>query len=124
LNLTSLSLILAGVLLNGAAQLLLKAGTTRLGHFEFSLANIVPVGWQAATQPHIVTAVLCYGVSIIVWTMALSRVPVSIAFPMLSVAYFVTAFGGWFFFGEPLTAQKLIGIGVICVGVFIVARSA
>jgi multidrug transporter EmrE-like cation transporter len=124
LNFVSLSLILAGVLLNGAAQLLLKAGTSRIGHFEFSISNLIPIGWQVATQPHIVIGLMCYAVSVVVWIMALSRVPVSIAFPMLSIAYFVTAFGGWFFFDEPLTTQKLLGIGVICVGVFIVARSA
>ena len=53
MNLLSFSLILTGVLLNAAAQLLLKAGTNAVGHFEFSRDNILPVGWQLATEPHI-----------------------------------------------------------------------
>jgi multidrug transporter EmrE-like cation transporter len=123
LNLVSFSLILTGVLLNAAAQLLLKAGTTRVGHFEFSASNLVPVGWQLATQPHIIGGLMCYVVSVVVWIMALSRVPVSVAYPMLSIGYIVNAFAAWHLFGESLTAQKLIGIGFICVGVYLVTKT-
>ncbi len=123
MNFTSLSLILTGVLLNAAAQLLLKTGTTRVGHFEFSMNNLVPVGWQLATQPHILGGLCCYVVSVVVWIMALSRVPVSVAYPMLSIGYVVNAFAAWWLFGESLAAQKLIGIGFIVVGVWLVARS-
>ena len=123
MNLISFSLILTGVLLNAAAQLLLKAGTTRVGHFEFSMNNLAPVGWQLATQPHILAGLCCYGVSVVVWIMALSRVPVSVAYPMLSIGYVVNAFAAWWLFGESLAAQKLIGIGFIVLGVWLVARS-
>jgi DNA-binding transcriptional regulator YbjK len=44
----SFALIMTGVLLNAAAQLLLKAGTNAVGHFEFSTQNIVPVGMRLA----------------------------------------------------------------------------
>jgi multidrug transporter EmrE-like cation transporter len=122
-NAVSFSLILTGVLLNAAAQLLLKAGTTRVGHFEFSLANAWPIGTQLALQPHILGGLACYGVSVVVWIMALSRVPVSMAYPMLSIGYIVNALAAWWLFGESITAQKLIGIGFIVVGVWLVARS-
>ena len=39
MKLVEFSLILSGVLLNACAQLLLKAGTNRIGHFDFSLNN-------------------------------------------------------------------------------------
>ena len=123
MNFTSFSLVLTGVLLNAAAQLLLKAGTTRVGHFEFSLGNLVPIGGQLATQPHILAGMGCYAISVVVWIMALSRVPVSVAYPMLSIGYVVNAFAAWWLFGESLAAQKLIGIGFIVVGVWLVARS-
>lgn len=119
----SFSLILAGVLLNAAAQLLLKAGTNAVGHFEFHLDNVLPVGLKLAFQPFIMGGMVCYAVSLVVWIMALSRVPVSIAYPMLSIGYVVNAFIAWQWFGEPLAAQKLLGIGFIVVGVFLVAKS-
>lgn len=119
----SFSLVMCGVLLNAIAQLLLKAGTNTVGHFEFSMANALPVGWKLATEPHIVGGLACYVISVVVWIMALSRVEVSIAYPMLSVGYVVNAIAAWYLFGESVTPMRLVGIGVIILGVFIVARS-
>jgi multidrug transporter EmrE-like cation transporter len=62
-------------------------------------------------------------VSVVVWIMALSRVEVSIAYPMLSVGYVVNAAAAWYLFGEQVTVMRLAGIGIIILGVFIVARS-
>jgi len=122
-NAVSLAIIMTGVLLNAAAQLLLKAGTNAVGHFEFSAQNIVPIGMKLALEPHIAGGIACYVVSVGVWIMGLSRVEVSIAYPMLSIGYVLNAVAAWYLFGESLTAQKLIGIAFIVVGVFLVARS-
>jgi multidrug transporter EmrE-like cation transporter len=119
----SFALILAGVLLNAIAQLLLKAGTNAVGHFEFSAANAVPVGVKLALEPHILGGMVCYVVSLIVWIMALSRVEVSIAYPMLSIGYVVNAVAAWYLFGEAVGGMRLAGIGFIIIGVYLVARS-
>ncbi len=119
----SFGLILTGVLLNAAAQLLLKAGTNAVGHFEFHAGNIVPVGLKLALEPHILGGLVCYVVSLVVWIMGLSRVEVSIAYPMLSIGYVLNALAAWYLFGENVTPLRLLGIGIIVLGVFIVARS-
>jgi len=112
MTLVSFSLILVGVLLNAAAQLLLKAGT-----------NAMPLGLRLAIEPHILAGLACYVVSVVVWIVALSRVPVSIAYPMLSIGYVVNAVAAWYLLGEAVTPMRLAGIGIIVLGVFIVARS-
>ena len=112
MTLVSFSLILVGVLLNAAAQLLLKAGT-----------NAMPLGLRLAIEPHILAGLACYVVSVVVWIVALSRVPVSIAYPMLSIGYVVNAIAAWYLLGESVSAMRMAGIGIIVVGVFIVARS-
>ena len=117
------SLLLAGVLLNAGAQLLLKAGTNRVGEFAFTLDNVAPIGARLIANPPILAGLGCYVVSVVVWILALSRVPVSVAYPMLSLGYVVYAFAAWMLFGESLAMQKLVGIGFIIVGVFLVARS-
>ncbi len=119
----SVALLMTGVLLNAAAQLLLKAGTNAVGHFEFSLDNLLPVGMKIAFQPYIMGGMACYAISLVVWIMGLSRVPVSVAYPMLSVGYVLNAVAAWYLFGESLSAQKLIGIGFIVLGVVLVTRS-
>lgn len=123
MNALSFSLVMSGVLLNAAAQLLLKAGTNSIGAFEFSAANVVPVGTKIATQPYILAGIGCYVVSVVVWILALSRAEVSVAYPMLSIGYVVNALAAWYLFGEAVTPARLLGIGIIVLGVFIVARS-
>jgi multidrug transporter EmrE-like cation transporter len=117
------ALILTGVMLNAAAQLLLKAGTNAVGHFEFSTANLVPIGWRLVTEPHILGGMACYVMSLGVWIMGLSRVPVSVAYPMLSIGYVVNALAAWWLFGESFSAQKITGIATIIIGVWLVARA-
>jgi multidrug transporter EmrE-like cation transporter len=112
MSLASFSILLVGVLLNAAAQLLLKAGT-----------NAMPLGLRLAIEPHILGGLACYVVSVVVWVIALSRVPVSMAYPMLSIGYVVNAIAAWYLLGEAVTPMRLAGIGVIIVGVFMVARS-
>jgi len=123
MNLVSFSLIMLGVFLNAVAQLLLKAGTNAVGQFEFSAGNIVPVGMKLALEPHILGGMVCYVVSLVVWILGLSRVEVSIAYPMLSIGYVLNAVAAWYLFGEAVSMTRLAGIGIIIIGVYIVARS-
>ena len=112
MTLASFGFILTGVLLNAAAQLLLKAGT-----------NAMPLGLRLAIEPHILAGLACYVISVVVWIVALSKVPVSIAYPMLSIGYVVNAIAAYYLLGEAVTPMRLAGIGVIILGVFMVARS-
>ena len=122
MNATSFSLLMTGVLLNAGAQLLLKAGTNSVGVFEFSRDNIVPVGWRLATEPHIVGGLACYVISVVIWVMALSRVEVSVAYPLLSIGYVVSAVAAYFLFGETLGSMRWLGIGFIVIGVWLISR--
>lgn len=124
MSLVSFALILSGVLLNAAAQLLLKAGTNAVGQFEFTAANIFPIGARLVLEPHIVGGVACYVVSLVVWVLGLSRTEVSIAYPMLAIGYVVNALAAWYLFEENLSAARWTGIGFIVLGVFLVVRSA
>ena len=123
MNVLSFGFILTGVLLNAGAQLLLKAGTNSVGEFAFSRENLFPIGWRLASEPHIVAGLACYVISVAVWVLALSRVEVSIAYPMLSIGYVVNAIAAWYLFGEAVTPMRLCGIGIIVAGVCVVARS-
>jgi multidrug transporter EmrE-like cation transporter len=112
MTLASFAFLLAGVLLNAGAQLLLKAGT-----------NAQPLGLRLAIEPHILAGLACYVVSVVVWVVGLSKVPVSIAYPMLSIGYVVNAIAAYYLLGEAVTPMRLAGIGVIIFGVFMVVRS-
>ena len=67
MNAITFALLMTGVLLNAAAQLLLKAGTNAVGRFEFSVQNILPIGMKLAFEPHIAGGLACYVFSVAVW---------------------------------------------------------
>jgi len=115
--------LMTGVLLNAAAQLLLKAGTNALGVITLTRDGWPETLMRMATQGHFVLGAACYVVSLFVWILGLSRVPVSIAYPLLSVGYIVNAIAAHYLFGEAVTATRWLGIGCIVVGVWLVARS-
>ncbi len=117
------ALVLTGVLLNASAQLLIKAGADSAGEFSFTAGHILRAGLHFATQWQILAGLCCYAVSVVVWILALTRVQVSLAYPMLSLGYVVTAFAAWWLFGESLNPQKLLGIAIIIAGVVLLARS-
>ena len=119
----SFALLVVAIVLGTAGQLLLKAGTNAVGPFAFTLENMLPVGARLALEPRILGGVGCYAVSLVVWIMALSRSEVSVAYPMLSIGFALNAALAWWLLGEAVTPMRLTGIGVIIVGVYMVARS-
>jgi multidrug transporter EmrE-like cation transporter len=118
-----LALVLTGVLLNATAQLLLKAGSRAIAGVSFNVANTWTLAERIALNPPILAGLALYAVSVVFWILALSRVDVSIAYPMLSIGYIVTALAGWLLFSEALSAPRVAGILIIIVGVWLVARS-
>jgi multidrug transporter EmrE-like cation transporter len=120
---TAFSFLLTGVVLNAGAQLLLKAGTNTLGVITLTRDNWWDMLWRMGTQGHFVAGVACYMVSLLVWIMGLSRVPVSVAYPMLSLGYVINAVAAHYLFGEAVSLSRGLGIGFIVLGVWLVARS-
>ena len=117
------SLVMLGVLLNAGAQLLLKAGTNVLGVITLTRENWWDTLWRMGTQGYFVVGIAFYMVSLVVWIMGLSRVPVSIAYPMLSLGYVINAVAAHYLFGEAVSVSRWLGIGFIVLGVWLVARS-
>jgi len=118
-----LALILTGVMLNAVAQLLLKAGARTLAGLPVSFADAGVLAGRLIQSVPILGGLACYAVSVVVWILALSRVPVSVAYPMLSIGYVVNMVAAWALFAEQITLQRAAGVGVIVAGCWLVARS-
>lgn len=115
--------LFTGILLNAGAQLLLKAGTNRIGVVSLSPESLPTTLLQLLTNLPIMSGLGLYAISVLTWIAGLSRVDVSIAYPLLSLGYVVNAFAAYFLFGEIITWQRALGIGIILIGVYILARS-
>jgi multidrug transporter EmrE-like cation transporter len=119
------ALILTGVGLNAAAQLLLKVATRPLAHFAEFNADILGSSLVIlAKSLPFWAGMLCYGTSVCVWLAALSKAPVSTAYPMLSLGYVVVAVVSVMWLGESMGPAKVLGIAFICAGVILVSRSS
>jgi multidrug transporter EmrE-like cation transporter len=117
-------LILTGVGLNAAAQLLLKVATRPLAYFsDFGLQTLRDSLVILGTSWPFWAGMLCYATSVCVWLAALSKAPVSTAYPMLSLGYIVVAAISALWLGETLSPAKVLGIALICAGVVLVSRS-
>jgi len=102
-------------------QLMMKKGMMMFGQFPVKqlLLNILPMVFQ----PYVFIGILCFGVSSVFWLVVLSRIDLSMAYPLVSIAYIVTAIFAYFIFKENITLIRWIGILTICLGVFLVSRS-
>ena len=119
---SAFALLLTGVLLNAGAQLLLKAGTNALGVITLSRDSWPDTLMRMATQGHFILGAACYVLSLFVWILGLSRVPVSVAYPLLSIGYIINAIAAHYVFGEAVTTTKWLGIGFIVIGVWLLAK--
>lgn len=124
MNAVTWMLVISGVLLNAAAQLLLKAATSATGTIELSWSGIAVAGQHLLSHIALWGGLACYGISLVIWVLALSRAPVSVIYPLLSIGYIVNAVGATLLFDEVLSPAKLAGISIIILGVWILARSS
>ena len=123
MKLADFAILSCGVLLNALAQLGLKAATEVTGPLVAGDGTVWKRGLDLMAVPSLWYAVGAYGLSLIVWLVGLSRVPVSQAYPLLSMGYVLNIGLAWWILGEVPNAQRVAGIGVIVLGVVLVARS-
>jgi multidrug transporter EmrE-like cation transporter len=123
MTLSIFTLLMLGVLLNAGAQLLLKAGVNHISDFQLAWNHVWQLSTQLITNPYIMLGLGCYAISVLVWLVVLSKIEVSVAYPMLSLGFMVNAIAAYYLFGEDLNLIRIMGIATIILGVFIVARS-
>ena len=123
MRLSAFAFLCCGVLLNALAQLGLKAATEKTGPLVAGNAAMLRRSLEILTVPWLWAALACYGFSVIVWVVGLSRVPVSQAYPLLSLGYVLNVGLAWWLLGETPNVMRVAGIAVIVFGVVLVARS-
>ena len=102
-------------------QLLMKKGMMIFGTFSASqlLYKIIPM----FLNPWVFSGFVCFGLSSIFWLVVLSRLELSLVYPMVSAAYVLVAIASWLFFKENLNLARWAGIAVIILGVYLISRS-
>lgn len=113
---TAFVLLIIAIVLSTFGEVLLKAGVNRIGTITLAPGTLIRafLQWQV-----LVGFVLLFGGSLF-WLAVLSRVHLSIAYPLLAIGYVLTTIWALVFLKEPVPASRWLGIGAICSGIVLV----
>ena len=115
-------LIFCNVLLSVTGQILLKQGMNQVGQIEGAFSQIVSKIFQALSNPFVIGGIGVYGSTTLIWLVILSRIKLSVAYPMISLGYVITIMFSWLLFKEDVPKLRVLGGLVICIGVYLVSK--
>jgi len=113
-------LLAAAIILNAAANILIKAGMRHMG----SLAgkSVIEVGTGMITNPFLIFGVISFAVTLALYSLVLSKMNLSVAYPvMTSLGLLVVTTYCWLFFSESISFVQWAGYILIIAGVWMVA---
>jgi len=119
----TLLIAIVSIALSVAAQFSLKAGMSGDG-VRATLAQpyTFRVLFDVLTDKYVFSGFLLYGLGAVVWLGVLSKWDVSKAYPLVGLGFVFTVLIGYLL-GEQVTLQRVIGVALICAGVFLIGRS-
>lgn len=116
-----IALILANVMLTVLGHTMLKQGMSQVGRVTGDLEVIRRAFLKAASNPFVICGLLVFAFTSMLWLVVLSRVPLSIAYPMLSLSYVFAILVSWLVFKEHIPWTRVLGAAIICGGVYLVS---
>lgn len=115
---TSFILLLASVLASVMGQFFLKTGALKL--VRVGNSNVIQRVIDSVLIPELLIGLCFYGCGAIAYILLLSRVPLSIAGPSISLVYICSVVMGALFFNETIPPSRFVGLGLIICGVILV----
>lgn len=104
--------LFAAIAIGIAGQVLLKAGSARTGALLQQFLD--PFTWMG---------LVAYGLAAILYIVAIKRIPISLAFPTVSLSYVAVALIAHYAWGEALGWPQLAGIALICGGILLLHQA-
>ncbi len=120
-RLTAFFILLAAICLTVTGELFLKTGMNRVG--TVGLSGLLQSIGRVAGTPQIWAGFFFVFSGAMVWLVVLSRVPLSWAYPMLSLGYILVLFFSKVALGEHVAPARWIGTLIVIAGVWLVYRS-
>lgn len=111
---TDLALIVSSVGLGATGQVLMRAGMASLG--ALGLVDAVLAG---LLQPLVLLGIASYAFSSLLWLVALSRVPLSTAYPFGALSYVIVVVVA-LLTGETISVLRWLGVALIVGGIWLV----
>ena len=99
-----------------AAEVLFKQGAEATKDGTFGVSVLGSVWTWMGIGPYII--------SFLIWLHVLRRVPLHIAFSIMSITQVLVPLSAWWFRAEHISPYRWAGILVVLAGIFVVARPA
>ncbi len=110
--------LLITVFTGSIGQFFLKNGARQLG--SVSTNNFMTQVLGIATNFNLVVGLTFYAGAAILYILMLTRVPLSVLAPAVSLQYVFSILMGKYFFGEIISFNRFVGLGMIVAGVILV----
>ena len=117
-----IGMALAAILLTTIGQAMLKHGMDGIGGIAVPGSGLLASVQEIVTAPFILGGFALIALSIPVWLHVLSRLPLSVAHPLVSVGYVISVGIGVVILKEALTPLRIVGVALIILGVVAVSR--
>ena len=104
-------------------QTLLKYGVLQVGGVSFSTGEVWAGIRKVLSVPYILIGLAIYAVAGVLWLDVLSRLDLTMAYPMAGMSYVFALFIGALLFGETVSYWRILGVVLICGGVIVISRS-
>jgi len=114
-----LILILTCVIIGVFGQLFMKRGMNSIGNIDLK-ELFSPRIFSIVFQRYVFLGITLYILASIIWLAVLSKAELSFAYPLIGIGYIFTSILAWLFFGEKLTLIRVLGILLICSGVYLI----
>lgn len=115
----AVAILVLAICLGALGQILLKSGLSQIG----DRPGVGRVLATIFTNFRVFGGFFCYGVSSLFYLVALSRLPLSYAYPMIALSYVIVTYLAWQLLGERVPLLRIGGLAIILVGVVVVALS-
>jgi multidrug transporter EmrE-like cation transporter len=116
-------LILVSVSLNAGAQIIMRKAMLQIGEINLESKNILSYWSRLIENIFLWISFPCYGLSILIWIIVLSKVEVSYAYAFSSIGYILITIAGALLLHEQVSLLRVVGIIIVCCGIVLVARS-
>lgn len=124
-TLIALLWLVPAILLSTTGELFLKRGMNEIGALDFaSIETIIPTFLKMIRNYNLWLGFAGFMGGSIFWLSVISRVPLSLAYPMLGLGYVIIAVESWIFLGEGFHPLRLVGSIVVGIGVALVGLSS
>lgn len=117
------SLALFSVALSASAQFLMKVGMTLPNVKNALSGNAGAAALAIATTPQVLAGLAAYGIGALLWLICLSRIPLMMAYPLVSLAIVAVIALSVLFLGESMSPMRFLGSALVVAGVALIGFS-